>query len=716
MAENVDININVNAGDGSKSVGQLGKSIDNLKGQFDGSMKSLIDFRKELKDIQVAMSAAGAAGDKAGYDKLKARYIEVKDAAKAFREETIPLEDHMGVLAQGMGNVVGIASNLAMVFGADSKSAEELFKTFAKVQAIQNLVGGLGNMIDLMGKLPSAINAVSAALQSMGKAAYASLGPWGLLAIAIAAVVVAIAAFAESERRSTDEYIKNKKAIDDNVASMKMYNDIKMKSIENAASELSSISIIISKIGEESTSREKRNKLIKDLDDKYPGYLSNMDKEKLAAGDTASAYDKLSDAILKRAYSAAIQDKITELTKEELKNEEAIAFVKKTNGLEEKDQDEKKLARYKELLNIKQKDATQTLEMLTLSKELFNTNKASAHVQEMLNNLEEEGRKIKEKINNLLKDATKYTDENTGAGKDNEKQTIRNTEELKKLNAIQLKNIETKEESANATENETNAWLTFFTIVPPAVKKFVDDYKKQQDEISEAKEKLNNDLVDGAQRIANAISEIIANAADADVERTSQSYDRRIQTVSDYYDKQIKLAEDAGQSTVALEDQKQVRLNKLKEEAQKETEKIEEKANKKRKAIASASVIIDTAQAVMGFWKSNAGIPVIGAELAAAYSILAIAEGAAQLALINSQKFATGGYVKGVGNQDTVPAMLTPGEFVIKKDVVEQINSGQIINYDLLASKINDRKIIVVESDITKSQKQINKVETHSTF
>jgi hypothetical protein len=37
------------------------------------------------------------------------------------------------------------------------------------------------------------------------------------------------------------------------------------------------------------------------------------------------------------------------------------------------------------------------------------------------------------------------------------------------------------------------------------------------------------------------------------------------------------------------------------------------------------------------------------------------------------QAFAAGGHVMGVGNRDTVPAMLTPGEFVLRKDVVKSI-------------------------------------------
>jgi hypothetical protein len=42
-----------------------------------------------------------------------------------------------------------------------------------------------------------------------------------------------------------------------------------------------------------------------------------------------------------------------------------------------------------------------------------------------------------------------------------------------------------------------------------------------------------------------------------------------------------------------------------------------------------------------------------------------------------TQKFASGGLVPGSGNKDTVPAMLTPGEFVVTKDTVEK-NPGII--------------------------------------
>ena len=42
------------------------------------------------------------------------------------------------------------------------------------------------------------------------------------------------------------------------------------------------------------------------------------------------------------------------------------------------------------------------------------------------------------------------------------------------------------------------------------------------------------------------------------------------------------------------------------------------------------------------------------------------------------QKFARGGYVPGSGNRDTVPAMLTPGEFVIKKSSAKKLGAGTL--------------------------------------
>jgi len=50
----------------------------------------------------------------------------------------------------------------------------------------------------------------------------------------------------------------------------------------------------------------------------------------------------------------------------------------------------------------------------------------------------------------------------------------------------------------------------------------------------------------------------------------------------------------------------------------------------------------------------------------------------AGLGMLTGKKFATGGMVPGTGSGDTVPAMLTPGEFVIRKKAVDAIGASNL--------------------------------------
>jgi hypothetical protein len=49
------------------------------------------------------------------------------------------------------------------------------------------------------------------------------------------------------------------------------------------------------------------------------------------------------------------------------------------------------------------------------------------------------------------------------------------------------------------------------------------------------------------------------------------------------------------------------------------------------------------------------------------------------------QSFNQGGEVPGQGNEDTVPAMLTPGEFVLTKDAVNQVGADTLYNMNAAA-------------------------------
>jgi hypothetical protein len=103
----------------------------------------------------------------------------------------------------------------------------------------------------------------------------------------------------------------------------------------------------------------------------------------------------------------------------------------------------------------------------------------------------------------------------------------------------------------------------------------------------------------------------------------------------------------------------------------KKKEEIEKKYAEKAKQRQITQLTIDTIVGAANAFMSGLKIDptgVLGGILAA----LVVAQGAASIAAVESQKFAYGGLVQGSGNGDTVPAMLSPGEMVMRKDAVSQ--------------------------------------------
>lgn len=108
------------------------------------------------------------------------------------------------------------------------------------------------------------------------------------------------------------------------------------------------------------------------------------------------------------------------------------------------------------------------------------------------------------------------------------------------------------------------------------------------------------------------------------------------------------------------EEQKEAAIANLKEQfRQKDIE-----AKKKMKHISIIEAIINTAVAVTEVIAN----PILASLVAAA--------GAVEVATIKAQEFNKGGIVKGVGNLDTVPAMLTPGELILNQAQQNNLAGG----------------------------------------
>lgn len=93
--------------------------------------------------------------------------------------------------------------------------------------------------------------------------------------------------------------------------------------------------------------------------------------------------------------------------------------------------------------------------------------------------------------------------------------------------------------------------------------------------------------------------------------------------------------------------------------------------------ISQAEALIKAYEAASKAYARYGGYPA-----GVAPAAISLASGLANVASISAVKFAQGGIVQGVGNQDTVPAMLTPGELILNQAQQENLvgSSGLTIN------------------------------------
>lgn len=112
------------------------------------------------------------------------------------------------------------------------------------------------------------------------------------------------------------------------------------------------------------------------------------------------------------------------------------------------------------------------------------------------------------------------------------------------------------------------------------------------------------------------------------------------------------------------------------------------------KAAAIAQALVAIPATAIDAYKSLAGVPLVGPALGAAAAAAAVVAGMEQVRNIQSQRlaFAEGGMVPGVGNKDTVPALLTPGEVVVPKK-----NFGDLQD-SFVRGAVNDDQVMLLQA------------------
>ena len=105
---------------------------------------------------------------------------------------------------------------------------------------------------------------------------------------------------------------KGKDAIDAQKEAQRQLNEVNLQGQKNAVEESLKVKSLLAIAKDSALSYKERTIAVKELQDTYPAYFGNLEREKILAGQTSQAEKELTNAILSRAKANAAIEKITE--------------------------------------------------------------------------------------------------------------------------------------------------------------------------------------------------------------------------------------------------------------------------------------------------------------------------------------------------------------------------------------------------------------------
>jgi hypothetical protein len=119
-------------------------------------------------------------------------------------------------------------------------------------------------------------------------------------------------------------FFKTKNATNALTEANKEYAESLKQSMGNAGEEISKMNALVSIAKDQDESMTKRLVAVKKLQEEYPSYFGNLDKETILNGNVKNAVDGVKSAIIERAKATAIAGKINKLSAEKFAKEEEL--------------------------------------------------------------------------------------------------------------------------------------------------------------------------------------------------------------------------------------------------------------------------------------------------------------------------------------------------------------------------------------------------------
>lgn len=255
--------------------------------------------------------------------------------------------------------------------------------------------------------------------------------------------------------------------------------------------------------------------------------------------------------------------------------------------------------------------------------------------------------------------------------------------------------------------------------------------------------------------VTSSLSSVFSNLTEMamiEIEKIDYAYNQRYETASETLDKELKKASEVwgeeSKQYKSLVEQK-TKLDDDKADHDKAIEKQKKDAqNKYAKAqltIQMAMATADTAKGIAGIWATELGTKgALGTPFAIAMTAVLGGVYATQMALMAKQmgaigKMRRGGFITGPNHESGgITKELEGGEAVINansmripgvRNLASRLNEmgggvsfgtsksgGDLIDYEKLASLINDKQVYVSLNDINKGQKKLKVIENKTSF
>lgn len=320
------------------------------KRALDEEKGALVGYQEEVKrarEVNIALSTqlrrnrdellkleqAGQQGTQR-YKELREETIKLKsaiDTANAALRRTSSATEALDVLVDTAKAGTGALAAYQGIATLVAESDEELAKTAQKAQGALSAFIGVQSVVTELRRADNiVVRAATLAQQVYTSVVGTSTGATKAFRIALLASGIGVALVALTALVSMfSNYNKEaKEATEENLRNQR----IQESTIENYGKEAAVIEVAKGKLKDANITQGERVSIIKDLQQRYPAYLGNLNAETASYDQITAALDKLNQALFLKFQIQAREEEIVRILKDKIRLEQASTKATEDNN------------------------------------------------------------------------------------------------------------------------------------------------------------------------------------------------------------------------------------------------------------------------------------------------------------------------------------------------------------------------------------------------